>query len=257
MAANQSPETLIPVAQQSSRTCYAETNVSCTMCQYNILSDTLNQSFNITLKVSSPAASSGPFCRICHEGDLQEDLLSVCKCTGSAGLVHLRCVERWLSTRRSGHDTCEICNFVFKTIRSPKPFSEWYKSDDNHKKDIFGDVACFFLITPLAVMSAILCLQAAEKHVVSNNSLEAFSLVALATFLLSIYMVWNILTLRFHFKSYLKWSSINQNVKLVGFQRKSPEDNAPSINGIQNTENRISNSFSTSQQDSLSDFQAT
>lgn len=34
-------------------------------------------------KYQSPAASSGPICRICHEGDVKEDLVSPCLCTGS------------------------------------------------------------------------------------------------------------------------------------------------------------------------------
>ncbi|GFY08892.1 e3 ubiquitin-protein ligase MARCH3 [Trichonephila clavipes] len=33
-------------------------------------------------KYQSPAASSGPICRICHEGDGKEDLVSPCRCTG-------------------------------------------------------------------------------------------------------------------------------------------------------------------------------
>ncbi len=58
------------------------TSSAFSVCELNMTPDLLNRSFNITLKLLSPAASSGPFCRICHEGDNLEDLMSLCKCTG-------------------------------------------------------------------------------------------------------------------------------------------------------------------------------
>lgn len=54
------------------------------LCEHNGTPEVVNQSFNITLKFISPAASSGPFCRICHEGDASEDLVSICKCSGKS-----------------------------------------------------------------------------------------------------------------------------------------------------------------------------
>ncbi|CAL1265133.1 unnamed protein product [Larinioides sclopetarius] len=77
-----------------------------------------------TRKYQSPAASSGPICRICHEGDDKEDLVSPCKCTGTVGLVHKTCMERWLSTRPNSNDKCEICNYTFVTARYPKSVLE-------------------------------------------------------------------------------------------------------------------------------------
>ena len=70
-------------------------------------------------------SGSGIFCRICHEGDVAESLLSPCSCSGSVGfvcfmfmlnlivqvgLVHRSCLEKWLSS--SQYDTCELCRYI-------------------------------------------------------------------------------------------------------------------------------------------------
>ena len=52
--------------------------------------------------------TSNVFCRICHD---EGDLLSPCNCSGSVGLVHLTCLEKWLST--TGSQSCELCQYEF------------------------------------------------------------------------------------------------------------------------------------------------
>ena len=66
--------------------------------------------------------SSGIFCRICHEGDGKEDLISPCKCTGTMGLIHVSCIEKWLS--QAGTSKCEICGFEYVTEKTPRSFCE-------------------------------------------------------------------------------------------------------------------------------------
>ncbi|GIY75514.1 e3 ubiquitin-protein ligase MARCHF3 [Caerostris extrusa] len=175
-------------------------------------------------KYQSPAASSGPICRICHEGDVKEDLVSPCRCTGTVGLVHKTCMERWLSMRANSNDKCEICNYTFITARYPKSLLEWIRSDENngnHRRSLMGDITCFMLLTPLAIVSSFLCVEGAKRQVIWGNSLEAGCLMALATFLITIYFVWNVLTVRYHLRSFLKWRLKNQNVKLLRVQRVS------------------------------------
>ncbi|GFR31170.1 e3 ubiquitin-protein ligase MARCHF3 [Trichonephila clavata] len=175
-------------------------------------------------KYQSPAASSGPICRICHEGDGKEDLVSPCRCTGTVGLVHKSCMERWLSTRANSNDKCEICNYTFVTARYPKSLLEWIRSDENsgsQRRGLMGDLTCFLLLTPLAVVSSFLCVEGAKRQVVWGNSLEAGCLMALATFLITVYFVWNMLTVRYHMKIFLRWRLKNQNVKLLRVQRIS------------------------------------
>lgn len=69
--------------------------------------------------------SSKIFCRICH--DYEEDgvvgtLISPCKCSGTSGMIHQHCLEKWLST--SNHDSCEICGFQFQLRKRPKTLGE-------------------------------------------------------------------------------------------------------------------------------------
>ncbi|KAG8195967.1 hypothetical protein JTE90_028941 [Oedothorax gibbosus] len=177
-----------------------------------------------TTRFQSPASSGGPICRICHEGDGREELVSPCRCAGTVGVVHKTCMERWLSTRCNPNDKCEICNYAFVTARSPKSIIEWIRSeenDGNHRRSLVGDVTCFILLTPLAIVSSYLCVEGAKKQVIWGNSLEAGCLMALATFLITIYFVWNVLTIRYHLKAYCIWRSRNQNVKLLRVQRVS------------------------------------
>ncbi len=66
--------------------------------------------------------SSGLFCRICHEGEAKEDLISPCRCTGTMGLIHVACIEKWLS--QAGTSKCEICGFEYTTEKTPRSLKE-------------------------------------------------------------------------------------------------------------------------------------
>ncbi|CAG2247282.1 MARCH2 [Mytilus edulis] len=69
---------------------------------------------------SMDSSSSEAVCRICHEGGSTEQLFSPCYCSGSIGLLHVSCLQRWLGS--SNKTCCELCHFQFKVERSPKPF---------------------------------------------------------------------------------------------------------------------------------------
>eukprot|EP00795_Rhopilema_esculentum_P013997 gene13997-4965_t len=63
-------------------------------------------------------------CRICHDGDNEEKLMTACKCLGSIKHVHHACLLNWVS--RSGDLTCEICKHNYTVTRSRrKTFTEW------------------------------------------------------------------------------------------------------------------------------------
>lgn len=52
----------------------------------------------------------------------QENLIAPCKCTGTVALIHLSCLEHWLTA--SNTDRCEICQFMYKTTRVPRTCNE-------------------------------------------------------------------------------------------------------------------------------------
>jgi len=81
----------------------------------------------------SPKQTSGVFCRICHEGDFMESLLSPCSCSGSVGVVHRSCLEKWLSS--SQYDTCELCRQPLTVTRRYRPVLQWLCQGENSGDD--------------------------------------------------------------------------------------------------------------------------
>ena len=61
-------------------------------------------------------------CRICQDGNSLEPLLNACDCSGSIGLVHAMCLEKWLS--QSSRESCELCQYEFKTVKKVKNFQQ-------------------------------------------------------------------------------------------------------------------------------------
>ena len=53
-------------------------------------------------------------CRICYEPD---NLVSVCKCTGTVEYVHLECLQKWISV--SGATHCELCGSEYTVFIEP------------------------------------------------------------------------------------------------------------------------------------------
>lgn len=64
-------------------------------------------------KLTELRESCGLMCRICHSGDEDEELIRPCKCTGTVKYAHQSCILNWVS--KSGHESCELCKFKFRT----------------------------------------------------------------------------------------------------------------------------------------------
>ena len=89
-----------------------------TMLSYNKVVILITGMFS--LYFSQFSNTSMPICRICHDTDIREELISPCRCSGTMGLIHRSCIEKWLGASNS--DRCEICSFRFIIKRSPRPF---------------------------------------------------------------------------------------------------------------------------------------
>ncbi|KAH7984082.1 hypothetical protein HPB52_016910 [Rhipicephalus sanguineus] len=61
--------------------------------------------------------SSAAMCRICHESDQEESLVSLCSCSGTMGYVHVSCLEHWLNNQNV--DVCELCGQRFPMAVQP------------------------------------------------------------------------------------------------------------------------------------------
>lgn len=163
---------------------------------------------------NSSKNSSGTFCRICHDGELSERFISPCQCTGSVGLVHRSCIEKWLST--ANHDNCEICGHKYSISKHPRPFVQWIcePSGQDDQRNLIGDIICFMLLTPLATISAYLCATGAQAYLKDKWS-EAVGLICLSVFLVLIYLFWVLLTVRYHWQIWSLWQDNNQDIRLV------------------------------------------
>lgn len=159
--------------------------------------------------------SDGPICRICHEGGNGEGLLSPCDCTGTLGTVHKSCLEKWLSSSNTSY--CELCHTEFTVERRPRPLTEWLcdPGPRNEKRTLFCDMICFLFITPLAAISGWLCLLGAQDHLQFNSRLEAVGLIALTIALFTIYVLWTLVSFRYHCQLYTEWRRTNQKVRLM------------------------------------------
>uniref|UniRef100_A0A3P8VF97 E3 ubiquitin-protein ligase MARCHF2 n=1 Tax=Cynoglossus semilaevis TaxID=244447 RepID=A0A3P8VF97_CYNSE len=159
--------------------------------------------------------SDGPICRICHEGGSHESLLSPCDCTGTLGAVHKSCLERWLSSSNTSY--CELCHTEFNIERRPRPLTEWLQDPGprNEKRTLFCDMVCFLFITPLAAISGWLCLKGAQDHLQLGSWLQSVGLITLTIALFTIYVLWTLVSFRYHCQLYSEWRRTNQRVCLL------------------------------------------
>ncbi|XP_068434704.1 E3 ubiquitin-protein ligase MARCHF3-like [Clinocottus analis] len=153
------------------------------------------------------------FCRICHEGRASGELLSPCQCCGSLAMVHLGCLEHWLTASNSSH--CELCRHQFELERLPRPLSEWLCSPSvqQQRRTLCGDVAGFLFITPLASLSGWLCVQGA-LDLYYTNGMEALGLLVLTLALFTIYVFWTLVSVRYHMNLLQTWKKTNNKVRL-------------------------------------------
>lgn len=70
-------------------------------------------STNNTNNNNKLATVSSVICRICHNNEQLDHLISPCHCKGTLAYVHRDCVERWLT--RAGIMHCELCRYHFRT----------------------------------------------------------------------------------------------------------------------------------------------
>lgn len=154
--------------------------------------------------------TSHPFCRICHETDSENKLLSPCMCLGTMRNVHRKCLEHWLSSSKSSD--CDICGFVYKVKPKFPGVFEWLK---RNPRPLMIDLVLTVFLTPLAMFSLILCYQGAIVQVEHRNTIESLSLFALGSFLTGVYLAWIALTARAQLKTFRSWRRSHVKLSLV------------------------------------------
>ncbi|XP_069686182.1 E3 ubiquitin-protein ligase MARCHF2-like [Periplaneta americana] len=169
-------------------------------------------------------ASAG-ICRICLSGAWTVPsvgpLLAPCDCRGSVEMVHIECLERWLT--ESGTDTCELCGFTFTVRRIPRhsllnSFFTWLSTDTDATQMIL-DLLWFCLMTPLSLFALYMIL--VSTNVVINGKSDTdrpwimLSILVTSTLSLVTYYGWVVTAIRQHSSSLWRWWHTNFIVVLV------------------------------------------
>lgn len=184
-----------------------------------------------TAKSLNMTTSSGPICRICHEGEQFECLRSLCRCSGTVGLVHVACLERWLSS--SSTFSCELCQYRFPVVRNRRSLAEWIRTPDRGtRRALLSDIFCFILLTPIALVSCLFIAKSATKQILEGRALEASCLLVLGSVLLTAYSFWVFLALRFHRNMFLEWQMKNLRLSIDVRDRTEPRHNSEELADI-------------------------
>ncbi|XP_055839247.1 uncharacterized protein LOC129907179 [Episyrphus balteatus] len=107
---------------------------------------------NNTESISSLKSIGSFVCRICHNAEHPDRLVSPCICKGSLTYVHTYCLEHWIST--SGKTKCELCQFQYETIQTLRytclqSLRMWY-SHSMSRRALQEDCQMFSLLTLVA-----------------------------------------------------------------------------------------------------------
>ncbi|XP_070385892.1 E3 ubiquitin-protein ligase MARCHF3-like [Dermacentor albipictus] len=154
-------------------------------------------------------------CFICHEGDQQDSLVSLCRCSGTMGLLHITCLERWLNARNIDH--CELCHHRFPTMGHAtcvRQFFHWALHGDSQRA-VLRDLFWFALLTPVAALCCFFCPHSASKQVLEGRTIEAAGLVTLAGLFVTAYMAWLFHKVRFHYRAFAAWQVRNPRRRIL------------------------------------------
>ncbi|KAL5004775.1 hypothetical protein ScPMuIL_018231 [Solemya velum] len=163
--------------------------------------------------VISLTSAASENCRICSDNDTGERLISPCYCTGSVGVVHLSCLEKWLGS--SNNTRCELCFCDFSLQRRTRPFREFLRApgDDVDKRSLVCDFVCFAILTPLTIGTTWLCMTGAVTY--AKTKWEIAGITGLNSSLILLYLIWLTVILRHNIRLWHAWSKYNQIVSLT------------------------------------------
>ncbi|CAH8525334.1 unnamed protein product [Heterobilharzia americana] len=178
-------------------------------------------------------------CRIClEEGEEAEQLLSACRCKGTVGLVHKRCLEKWLLT--SGQPNCELCGYAYimtpsercssrfssldhlprfsNEMRSVRNWLNWQRT----RRHLIADVICMILLTPATYIGVYLCVLGALDYTQTNPlGWQVFGLWGLAVLLILLLTIWMILVVKHHLGNFRNYQYHQQEIALAEAVRLS------------------------------------
>ncbi|ODN01390.1 E3 ubiquitin-protein ligase MARCH3 [Orchesella cincta] len=226
-------------------------NCACNTTAGNVLVDNAVPEPDSALRPSQSYDSYEDVCRICHDNPSKLELISPCLCKGSMSKVHRTCLERWLG--ESAKNSCEICGYEYNTVRKPKykgcrSIYQWIRHplSVSDSRNLLFDIACFFVLTPLSLISSWLCVMGAQHYSLgeeqkrklklvvvepassqhmrpgmrdaSNATWTSVGLLSLTGTLLAAYYIWLFVAVRYHVQIWREWQQRNFTVTIVPFE---------------------------------------
>ncbi|XP_054089702.1 uncharacterized protein LOC105221239 isoform X2 [Zeugodacus cucurbitae] len=167
-------------------------------------------------------------CRICHNSEDPERLVSPCLCKGSLTYVHIHCLERWISTSRS--TVCELCQFQYNTEQTLRytcfqSLRMWY-SRSMSRRALQEDCQMFSLLTLVAFGIIGTLLVGIQYYFLQGQSwllsrmwtkgwLIFFLFTTLTIYFINIYMI-----LKSQLSPWYRWWQSARDIKLILENRK-------------------------------------
>ncbi|KAH8033815.1 hypothetical protein MRX96_056824 [Rhipicephalus microplus] len=149
--------------------------------------------------------------------------MSLCKCSGTTGLVHISCLKHWLNAQNVDH--CDRCHHRFPTVAQAtciRQFFHWSLPTDS-PRDVQGDRFCFALMTPVAALGGFFCALDAFEQVLKGQIMRVISMVTLAGLLITAYLCWCVFMVHFDYRAFALCQSRNPMRKCLVQRTAVPE----------------------------------
>ncbi|KAI4497456.1 hypothetical protein M0802_007467 [Mischocyttarus mexicanus] len=177
-------------------------------------------------------------CRICYDSSQQFPIVYPCKCKGTMGAVHVKCLEHWLE--ESNRNSCELCGHVFQVERTPR-----YKAVTSviiwlcvvqHQRQLYmrnlrTDLLRCIIVTPMTIICSYICVVGADFYAANNYNnfpparWTTYSLLIMMALLIFSYFLWIYIAVENHQKIWFYWWQKTSAVKIT-----LPSQNRTSIN---------------------------
>ncbi|XP_012272856.2 E3 ubiquitin-protein ligase MARCH3-like [Orussus abietinus] len=179
-------------------------------------------------RLSSNSDPEEPRCRICYDSGQRYPIIYPCRCKGTMGAIHLKCLERWLE--ESNRNSCELCGHLFQVQRTPRyhalqSIMIWFcLSQREHQlfvRSVRIDLLRCIIVTPVTMGCSYICVVAADFYSMNNYDnfpparWTTYSLLAMMTLLIFSYFVWMYMAIQYHERVWFYWWQKTSMVKVT------------------------------------------
>ncbi|CAF0874685.1 unnamed protein product [Adineta steineri] len=151
-------------------------------------------------------------CRICYSTSDLQSLIAPCQCSGTIGILHRNCLERWLEI--SNTTKCEICQHEYDTVRYPKSLFYFF-INPLRSSDIRYLITDIILFIVLTIIVSWLIITNISKIKIVKTFHDRISYIILPFAVIFIYIIWCWVSFRYHIQVIKEWRSVNQPIRVI------------------------------------------